>query len=218
MHAARGVGIGMMQTLPSSFYDRDTTQVAKELLGCLLHRRVDGVHHVARVVETEAYVGPHDLACHASKGITPRTEVMYGPPGRAYVYFIYGLHWCLNAVTEREGHGSAVLFRALEPIAGFPEETRTDGPARLTRALQIDRALNRWDLTRGETLWLEPPERPRGTIAAGPRIGVDYAGTWAQAPLRFWIRDNPWVSGSARPPQRKVLQGAPARTKGKIEP
>lgn len=184
---------GMRDPLPRSFYDRDTEEVARDLLGCLLVREVGGARFVARIVETEAYLGPHDLACHASKGVTPRTEVLYGPPGHAYVYFIYGLHYLLNAVTEREGHGAAVLFRGLEPVAGFPPEARTNGPARLTKVLSVDKELNRWDLTEGRRLWIEPGERA-SKIARGPRIGVDYAGAWAREPLRFWEAGNRWVS------------------------
>lgn len=183
----------MRAPLPREFYDRDTEEVARDLLGCLLVRELEGRRYVARIVETEAYVGPHDLACHASKGITPRTEVLYGPPGMAYVYFIYGLHFLLNAVTDREGHGAAVLFRGLQPLAGFEPDARTNGPARLTKALAIDKEFNRWDLTSGRKLWIESGTKIE-RIATGPRIGVDYAGDWAKAPLRFWEEGNPWVS------------------------
>lgn len=183
----------MQAPLNRDFYDRDTAEVARDLLGCRLVREMGGRRFVARIVETEAYVGPHDLACHAAKGITPRTEVLYGPPGRAYVYFIYGLHFLLNAVTEREGHGAAVLFRGLEPIEGFGPEDRTNGPARLTKALEVDKEFNRWDLTLGERLWIESGKR-LAPIAVGPRIGVEYAGEWAKAPLRFWEEGNRWVS------------------------
>ena len=205
--------------LHRDFYDRDTIQVARDLLGCLLHRVVDGRHYVARVVETEAYVGPHDLACHASKGVTPRTEVMYGPPGHAYVYLIYGLHHCLNAVTQAEGHGSAVLFRALEPVQGFEAGSMTHGPARLTKALSIDRAFNRWDLTRGESLWLSEPDLPRGEIASGKRVGVDYAGEWAERPWRFWLSGNRWLSVKPRRGERVVVERpAPQREGESREP
>jgi len=183
----------MYAPLPREFYDRETVEVARDLLGCLLVRELEGRLLVARIVETEAYVGPHDLACHASRGITPRTEVLYGPPGHAYVYFVYGMHFLLNAVTEREGHGSAVLFRAVEPLEGFPEGVRTNGPARLTRVLGVDKELNRWDLTVGKRLWIAPGPRVE-RVARGPRIGVDYAGLWAREPLRFWEEGNPWVS------------------------
>lgn len=203
--------------LPRSFFDRPTIEVANELLGCRLHRRVGGAHLVAEVVETEAYVGPEDLACHASKGRTPRTEVLFGPPGLAYVYFIYGLHWLLNAVTEQEGHGSAVLIRAVAPIEGLPEGSRLDGPARLTAALQVDGKQNRHDLTAGVALWFSERTAEPGPVEAGPRIGVDYAGEWADRPWRFWVRNSPHVSRRpARGPSRasRVVEGRPGRGAG----
>jgi DNA-3-methyladenine glycosylase len=209
----------MPRPLPPTFYDRDTVQVARDLLGCRVFRRVGKRTLVARVVETEAYAGPHDLACHASKGRTPRTEVLFGPPGRAYVYLCYGLHWMFNAVTEREGHGSAVLFRAVEPVSGFPAGTRTSGPALLSSALRIDRSENRHDLTAGEVLWIEEPDADVGAIASSPRIGVEYAGEWARRPWRFYLPASPHVSGRRRssPPRsvRSVVEGPafPGRTR-----
>jgi DNA-3-methyladenine glycosylase len=107
--------------LPRSFYDRDTTLVARELLGALLVHCVEGVERVGRIVEVEAYLGPHDLAAHSARGLTPRTRLLFGPPGYAYVYLVYGLHWCMNIVTEREGHGAAVLLRAIEPVQNLSE-------------------------------------------------------------------------------------------------
>jgi DNA-3-methyladenine glycosylase len=181
-----------MRTLPRSFYDRDTKVVARELLGMLLARRVGGILRVGRIVETEAYLGPHDRAAHSARGRTPRTEVMFGPPGHAYVYLIYGIHHCLNVVTEAEGHGSAVLLRALEPVRDL--EGNTKGPGLLCRALGIDRRLNGHDL-RGDDLFIAEPEpREAPEIVARPRIGVGYAGEWAEKPLRFIIRGNAFVS------------------------
>jgi len=181
-----------MRKLPREFYDRDTEQVARELLGKLLVRRIDGVSRIGKIVETEAYLGVHDLASHSSRGRTPRTEVMFGPPGYAYVYIIYGVHHCLNVVTEPEGHASAVLLRALEPVRNI--ESNTKGPGLLCRALGIDRRLNGHDLTGGELFLSEPERIEPFEIEARPRIGVDYAREWAEKPLRFIIRGNPSLS------------------------
>lgn len=183
-----------MVRLPLDFYVRPALPVAKDLLGKVLVLDEGGVVRRGRIVETEAYVGEHDLACHAAKGLTPRTAVLFGPPGRAYVYLIYGMHYCFNVVTEPEGVAAAVLVRGLEPLSGFEKGARTDGPGKLCRAMGITLAHNREDLTGGH-LYLEdaPPVAPRD-IARGPRIGVDYAGEWADKPYRFWVRDNPFVS------------------------
>ena len=152
-----------------------------------------GVERVGRIVEVEAYLGPHDLAAHSSKGLTHRTRVMFGPPGHAYVYLIYGMHWCMNVVTQREGMASAVLLRGLEPVKNV--EGRTQGPALLCKALGIDGRHNGMDLL-GDTLFLRRP--PAGgeaiRIVKRPRIGVDYARHWARRLLRFYIRGNPYVS------------------------
>ena len=158
---------------------------------CLVH---DDGHTVraGRIVETEAYQGPRDLAAHSARGRTRRTEVMFGPPGHAYVYFIYGFWNCLNIVTGPTGVPHAVLLRALEPLDGLTE--RTWGPGLLCRALHIDRRLNGADLL-GDELWLEQPRRRApARIARSTRIGVDYAGDWAQRPWRFFDRDSPFVS------------------------
>src|SRR5579872_3133071 len=134
-----------MQKLARSFYDRDTTEVAQELLGKYLVHASHGVERIGKIVEVEAYLGPHDLAAHSAKGLTNRTKVMFGPPGYAYVYMIYGMYFCMNVVTEKEGHASAVLLRAIEPIKNI--ETRTQGPGLLCKAMQIDKQLNGYDLT-----------------------------------------------------------------------
>ena len=178
--------------LPRSFYDRDTVLVAKELLGKLLVRQAHGVDHVARIVEVEAYLGAHDLAAHSSKGLTKRTKVMFGPPGHAYVYLIYGVHHCMNVVTEREGQASAVLLRAVEPLRNV--EGRTSGPGLLCRAMEIDRRLNGHDLLNDDFFIAVPKNSEQFDIVKRPRIGVDYAGHWAQRHLRFYIRGNPFVS------------------------
>lgn len=208
----------MANPLPRSFYERDTLAVARDLLGCTIHRRIGRRILVGRIVETEGYVGPEDLACHASKGLTPRTEPMFGPAGIAYVYFVYGLHHCFNAVTEGVGSGSAVLVRAVEPIAGFPEAARTNGPARFTKAMEIDRQLDRWDLTSGRQLWLEAAQRAPEAICAGPRIGVDYAGEWARRPWRFWEDGNRWVSVLPRRRADRVIEASGSSDSGKDRP
>jgi DNA-3-methyladenine glycosylase len=181
-----------MTTLPRGFHDRPTEAVARALLGMLLAHRVDGLLRLGRVVETEAYLGPHDRASHAARGRAPRTEVMFGPPGHAYVYLIYGVHHCLNVVTEPEGHAAAVLIRALEPVQGIDANTR--GPGLLCRALGIDRRHNGLDLVGTELFLAEPAHREPIEVVARPRIGVAYAGEWAARPLRFFIRGNPFVS------------------------
>jgi DNA-3-methyladenine glycosylase len=178
------------EVLPQSFYARDAESVAKELLGQILIHEIAGERRAVRIVETEAYVGTHDLACHASKGRTPRTDVMFGPPGYAYVYLIYGMYDLFNIVTGPEGDAQAVLIRAGEPLEGI--QGRTDGPGKLARALQITRRQNRQALWRG-TLFFEagtPPEQ----IITTTRIGVDYAGDWKDAPLRFYDAGAAYVS------------------------
>jgi DNA-3-methyladenine glycosylase len=179
------------------FYARDTLTVARELIGMHLAHAWDGAVRIGRIVETEAYQGPEDLAAHSSRGRTPRTEVMFGPPGHAYVYFIYGFWNCLNVVTGAQGVPHAVLLRALEPVAGIEEKTW--GPGLLCRAMHIDRSLNGADLC-GDVLWLERPPNasPRPRIARGERIGVEYAGEWARRPWRFYDRDSSYVSTSRR--------------------
>lgn len=181
-----------MRKLPRDFYDRDTIVVAQELLGKHLVHVVDGLARVGRIVETEAYLGPHDLAAHSAKGLTNRTRVMFGPPGHAYVYLIYGMHWCMNAVTQAEGTASAVLFRALEPVRNL--EGRTQGPALLCKALGIDKRHNGHDFL-SDDLYIAAPERETAIrIVKRPRIGVDYAGHWARRLLRFYIKGNTFVS------------------------
>ena len=183
-----------MRKLPRSFYDRDTVEVARELLGMHLVHVVAGVERVGRIVEVEAYLGPHDLAAHSARGLTPRTRVMFGPPGHAYVYFIYGMHWCANVVTQAEGMASAVLLRALEPVKNV--EGATHGPALLCKAMGLDGRHHGHDLL-SDDLYIRRPGRPRApiSIVRRPRIGVDYAGRqWARRLLRFYIRANPFVS------------------------
>jgi DNA-3-methyladenine glycosylase len=176
--------------LPRSFFERATLVVAREMLGKkLVHAGDDGVRSSGRIVETEAYVGPNDLASHARVGPKGRAALMYGTAGVAYVYLVYGMHHCFNAVTEQEGHPGAVLVRAIEPLENA---ARGNGPALVCRALKIDRACNSLDLTTSSRLFLEDaPRIPDAEVRIGPRVGVDYAGEWAAHPWRFWIADSP---------------------------
>jgi DNA-3-methyladenine glycosylase len=181
-----------LRPLPRAFYARDTVAVARDLLGKVLVRDHAGVQQVGRIVEVEAYLGPHDLASHSSRGLTKRNQAMFGPPGHAYVYLIYGMHFCMNVVTEAAGHGSAVLLRAIEPVRNI--EGRTQGPGLLCRAMHIDRALDGHDLLGGGLYIATRPEAPAVRIVRSRRIGVDYAGTWARRLLRFSVQGSPFVS------------------------
>ncbi|WP_163868934.1 DNA-3-methyladenine glycosylase [Myxococcus eversor] len=184
-----------MTALPTSFYARPALVVARDLLGTLLVV-VDaaGQRRVGRIVETEAYIGEHDLACHAAKGLTPRTEVMFGPPGRAYMYLIYGMHHCFNVVTDAPGVAAAVLVRAVEPVEGLEAKERTDGPGKLCKALGLTLAHNRQELSSPGLHLLPGVEVAEARVERGPRIGVDYAGAWAHEPFRLWVRDSQHVS------------------------
>lgn len=179
--------------LPRAFFKQPTLHVAQELIGCRVAHVSpdDGVVRTARIVETEAYVGVNDLACHASKGRTPRTEVMFGAPGHAYLYLIYGLHWCFNVVTEPTGSACAVLIRAAEGLEHC--EGSLSGPGRFSRAMHLDGRRNGHDWT-GSALWLEPREGARPTIVTGARVNVAYAGAWADRPWRFAEDQQPAVS------------------------
>ena len=192
--------------VPASFYDRPTELVARDLLGAVLECRTDSGVARGRIVETEAYLGEHDLACHAAAGRTTRTEPLYGRPGTAYVYLIYGMHWCVNAVTRATGEPSAVLVRALEPLDGVAAMWRrrsrarrlvdlTNGPGKLCAALGIDAShnglsLRRWPLRirAGESL-------PDAAVDVTPRIGITRAAEW---PLRYLVRDSAFVSATPR--------------------
>lgn len=174
-----------MLLLNQNFYNRPTLEVARDLLGKKLVRRMDGVELSGIIVETEAYCGSGDSACHAHRGRTERNAVMFGPPGRAYVYFTYGMHYLLNLVTEKEGNPSAVLIRAIKAVSGLEEmqarrkrrgKELTNGPAKLCQALGIDKTFNGWDVTRGNQLWVENYQYANPlTISSTPRIGIDYA-------------------------------------------
>ncbi len=194
-------------TLPRAFYRRPARRVARELLGCVLVSRLGGVRTAGRIVETEAYLGPEDAASHAATRPIAARALFYGDGGHAYVFRSYGLHHCLNAIAGRAGQPGCVLIRALEPLTGLETMARrrrlptgssllTNGPGKLACALGITLRQNGADLRRG-SLVIIPPGRPLDVrVASGPRVGI----TRATSPrLRFWIRGNPWVSGSGRP-------------------
>jgi DNA-3-methyladenine glycosylase len=190
--------------LDRSFYARPALDVASDLLGKVLVRRLNGQRLSGMIVETEAYVGPHDSACHASKGKTTRTSIMFGPPGFAYVYMIYGFYFCLNVVTEQEGYPAAALIRAMEPLENVntmrelrhnpaSETNIASGPGKLCMAMSINKELNGVDLT-GKILSIEDRRIDPGPIQTSPRVGVDYAGEYKDKPWRFFLTNNPHVS------------------------
>jgi DNA-3-methyladenine glycosylase len=190
--------------LPRSFYKRPTLEVARELLGARLVHVENGQRLSGIITETEAYCGEEDLGCHAKAGRTPRTEVMYGPPGCSYVYFTYGMHWLFNCVTRPEGVPEAVLIRAVEPAEGLavmearrghqPRRLWTNGPAKLAQALGIDGALNNVDLTTPDSpVFLEQGvEIPDSFVTTGPRIGLNTVPEpWKSKPWRFLVPQLP---------------------------
>lgn len=181
-----------MQKIPTSFYERDTVTVAKDLLGNFLVHYDGEVERIGKIVEVEAYLGRQDLASHSSKGLTKRTEVMYGPAGFAYIYLIYGMYYCTNIVTESEGIGSAVLIRALEPIKNINQKTQ--GPGLLSKAMGINKHHNRHPLQSDNLFVAQNPEPQDFVIIERPRIGVHYAKEWADKPLRFYIEGNSFIS------------------------
>jgi DNA-3-methyladenine glycosylase len=193
--------------LPRAFYARDTRAVARALLGKTLVHLEGGVRRAARIVETEAYHGPRDLASHARFGPTPRAAIMFGPPGVAYVYLVYGTSHCMNVVTGPEGFPAAVLVRAAEPLEGCLHSTR--GPGNLCRALAIRREHDNGRDLEGDDLFVEDAPRPRERIVAAPRVNVPYAGAWSERPWRFLLEGNPWVSRPVprpRPPAKEAKE------------
>lgn len=198
-----------LQRLPREFFAQPTEEVARDLLGMWLCRQTDDGLTCGRIVETEAYGGPDDLASHARAGRTRRTRGMFGTVGNAYVYLIYGMHDCLNVVAYNGREAGAVLLRAIEPTVGVdlirtrrgrpgdPDSRLASGPARLTQAMQVDRSLDGHDLTSGEGLWFcaSPESSVAAAVAVGSRIGVEYAAKgWSTRPWRFWLASNPAVS------------------------
>ena len=204
------------ERLGAEFFARDALVVARDLLGTLLvHRLGDGEPRAVRIVETEAYRGPTDLASHARAGLTKRTRTIYGAPGRAYVYLIYGMYDCFNVVCFGEGKGHAVLVRAGEPISGIPDSLRTDGPGRMTRALGITRAHDGFDL-RDSALFLAPrATRGRPSMTTTARVGVGYSGIYADKPWRFFDATSGHVS---RPSQRQIGSGVPIAPPPRLPP
>jgi len=186
------------QPLSPSFYQRDPLEVAGDLLGKKLVREYTGQRLEGVITEVEAYFGDDDTGSHASRGQTARNAVMFGEPGRAYVYLVYGMYWMLNVVTFPTGVAGAVLIRAMQPLRGqeWMEQLRgrkaplADGPGKLCRALDINGELNGWDLSLGQGLWIEPYQvPPLDQIQAGPRVGIDYAlPEHRDAPWRLWWR------------------------------
>jgi DNA-3-methyladenine glycosylase len=192
--------------IPRDFYNRDAREVARELLGAILVRQLDGVALRGRIVETEAY-RPGELASHARRGKTPRCAPMFEAPGFAYVYLTYGMHWLINAVCEPQDQPAAVLIRAVEPLAGEdvmshnrparPRKQWTSGPAKLTQAMAITGEQNRADLTsEASEVWVEVGEPiAEEAVSTGPRIGMGTVPEpWFSMPWRWWVRDNPFVS------------------------
>lgn len=192
-----------LSPLPLSFYEGNVLEIAKACVGKLLVHRVGGATLAGRIVECEAYCGPEDLAAHSAGGRrTARTEAMFGPPGRAYIYLLYGMHWAFNIVTGAEGEPHAVLVRAIEPILGASEmaarrgvaadrKELTNGPGKVCQALGLDKSAYGMDLT-GDRLFLA--EGSAGRIGRSARINVDYARAWAARPFRFYERENRYVS------------------------
>ena len=207
----------MSRVLPRSFYARDTEVVARELLGATLECTVRGVRCRGRIVETEAYIGEHDAACHAAAGRTARTAGLWGPPGSAYVYLIYGMYWCANAVTRPAGEASAVLLRAVEPLEGVPTMRRrrrsarndaalTNGPGKLCAAFGITGpAHHGGSFLRGPLRILEGAPVRDAEVAVTPRIGLNPSNAALEWPLRWIVRGNPHVS--ARRETARFLAG-----------
>jgi len=191
--------------LPASFFDRPTAQVARDLLGAVIECRAGAARTRARIVEVEAYLGPHDPSCHSAVGQTMRNRHLHGPPGTAYVYRIYGMHWCVNAVTREPGFGSAVLIRAVAPLAGLAAIRRrrgtaaprdlTNGPGKLCQALGITGVLDGARLDRGPLRLLGGPAVADEDVRVTPRIGISQATDW---PLRFLVHGDPHVSRTPR--------------------
>jgi DNA-3-methyladenine glycosylase len=197
-----GVAAERWAPLAREFYARDALVVARDLVGAYLVVARGGALRVVRIVETEAYRGPADAACHARVGLTPRTRSLLGPAGHAYVFLVYGMHECFNVGCSEEGRGHAVLIRAGEVETGIDPGVRTDGPGRISRALGLTRADNGKDLT--DVGLFVSARAGKVKIARGPRVGVAYAGAVAEKPWRFYDAGSPYVS---RPPKSAIGLG-----------
>ena len=184
--------------LTHQFFDRPALQVARELLGMRLVRLEDGVRIAGKIIETEAYRGEEDLGCHCRAGKTPRTQVLYGPPGHVYVYFTYGMHWMLNFVAEPVNHPAAILIRAIQPCEGLeiiqkrrgkqPPEHWTDGPAKICQALNIDKRFSNADLSAPDAVIFVEQDQPipDSNVTTGPRVGLNNVPEpWKSIPWRF---------------------------------
>ena len=203
-HTARRSGFG--RPLAARFYDRPTELVARDLLGAVMQCTTPAGVTCGRIVETEAYLGPDDPACHAAAGLTARTTHLFGPPGLAYVYLIYGMYWCFNAVTRERGHGAAVLVRAVAPVRGVELMRRrrpkaradrdlTNGPGKLCLAMGIDGTMNGTSLRDGPVVIRAGEAYADDDVVVTPRIGITQAAEW---PLRYLVRDDPFVSPTPR--------------------
>ena len=194
----------MRQILGQAYFNRPTLTVARSLIGKYLVRENERGMIVGKIIEVEAYIGAEDKACHASKGRTARTEVLFGPPGMSYVYLIYGMYHMLNVVTERADFPAAVLIRAIEVDGEL-----IDGPGKLCRKLAIDRSLHQVDLAQGRAIWFEDRGARVGQKKIGtfPRIGVDYAGLWAKKPWRFRLIEGDGRTNSSR--RKHTAKGKP---------
>lgn len=190
--------------IPARFYDRPTELVARELLGAVLECTTPEGTTRGRIVETEAYIGPDDPACHAAAGLTPRTEHLFGPPGLAYVYFIYGMYWCFNAVTRERGHGAAVLVRAVHPLDGVPlmrerrvkakrDRDLTNGPGKLCQAMGIIGGMSGQSLRTGPVIIRAGDPVADADVVVTPRVGITQAADW---PLRYLVKEDPYLSAT----------------------
>lgn len=191
--------------LNSKFYNQDTFKLAKALLGKFIVRKIGSKNLIGKIVETEAYYGPNDLASHASRGKTERTKIMFDQPGTAYIYLIYGMYYCFNIVTEAKDFPAAILIRAAEPSFAFRAtdgrplnfSAELNGPGKLCRAFKIDKSLNGENLITSKKLYLagaNSNSRLHQKIKSAKRIGVDYAGKYKYKLWRFYLKGNPFVS------------------------